>query len=554
MFVMNRVKLLTLSLFVLLAQGTVQAEAPATSDPQAMAGGGLPGTFPGTTTAANIRFDYNVGTVFDGAGRDNIAVTFPAAGPTKWTSSRYNAGDIALSIGPGNPSDPSYYPSTSPTDFNDSYSPLEAGQPFENTTLAWRIAGVSGASLATVRHNGVDQGLTFGTDIGGNPVPVGTTHGIAYFNIEASQGWGFRMDDGEFRNGFAGGALGQSTRDLQIGVAGDDAGIGEGTSNVATAFFPYEQGWVGAWANPGNTGGYNGSSSGLPPSALVYDAPGTTATVTLPGVDSASDGMLYVAPTSSNNVTNIAAATPNGASGWTVSVREDNDANLAGTTLVPNDDNGFQFLYVPYSAPGLIGGHVDGSDASLVNSAGTTSFSVSRNSAGQYALSVLDAPGSLTKLDENDGSLILSVAGSAGALADRAFLSYAYDSGSGDFIVEARELTAATGGTENQFGNVLSLSDTDFYFTWVDFTNPLTPTIPGDFNDDGDVDGSDFLQWQRGESPDPLSASDLADWQANYGATTPLLAAAATVPEPTSGILFSLALTSVLFRRKVLGK
>lgn len=34
-------------------------------------------------------------------------------------------------------------------------------------------------------------------------------------------------------------------------------------------------------------------------------------------------------------------------------------------------------------------------------------------------------------------------------------------------------------------------------------------------SDDGDVDGRDFLVWQRGESP--ASAGDLADWQANYG-------------------------------------
>ena len=27
------------------------------------------------------------------------------------------------------------------------------------------------------------------------------------------------------------------------------------------------------------------------------------------------------------------------------------------------------------------------------------------------------------------------------------------------------------------------------------------------------VDGSDFLKWQRGESPIPLSASDLVAWQ-----------------------------------------
>ena len=41
--------------------------------------------------------------------------------------------------------------------------------------------------------------------------------------------------------------------------------------------------------------------------------------------------------------------------------------------------------------------------------------------------------------------------------------------------------------------------------------------IAGDFNNNGVVDGADFLIWQRGESPNPLSQTDLADWEANYG-------------------------------------
>lgn len=39
----------------------------------------------------------------------------------------------------------------------------------------------------------------------------------------------------------------------------------------------------------------------------------------------------------------------------------------------------------------------------------------------------------------------------------------------------------------------------------------------GDFNTDGNIDGADFLLWQRGGSPDPNSPEDLADWQGNYG-------------------------------------
>jgi hypothetical protein len=61
------------------------------------------------------------------------------------------------------------------------------------------------------------------------------------------------------------------------------------------------------------------------------------------------------------------------------------------------------------------------------------------------------------------------------------------------------------------------------------------PPQAGDFDEDGDVDGRDFLAWQRGDSPNPLSASDLSDWQTNYGFGT--LAATTAVPEPSCFVL-----------------
>jgi hypothetical protein len=77
------------------------------------------------------------------------------------------------------------------------------------------------------------------------------------------------------------------------------------------------------------------------------------------------------------------------------------------------------------------------------------------------------------------------------------------------------------------------------------FTPPTQSTIPdpvegtpGDFDNDGDVDGRDFLAWQRGESPVALSASDLQEWQENYGASG--LASVNAVPEPSTGLLLIL--------------
>jgi hypothetical protein len=87
------------------------------------------------------------------------------------------------------------------------------------------------------------------------------------------------------------------------------------------------------------------------------------------------------------------------------------------------------------------------------------------------------------------------------------------------------------------------------------FTLVAPPDPTGDFDEDGDVDGRDFLKWQRGESPDPLSADDLAIWQEQYG-TTPPLSATTAVPEPGLGaaILGSFASLRFVRRRRAAGR
>ena len=68
----------------------------------------------------------------------------------------------------------------------------------------------------------------------------------------------------------------------------------------------------------------------------------------------------------------------------------------------------------------------------------------------------------------------------------------------------------------------------------------------GDFDEDGDVDGADFLKWQR----DP-TIGNLADWQANYGAASSL-AAAEAVPEPASlMILLAMAVQLLMLQHRI---
>ena len=66
--------------------------------------------------------------------------------------------------------------------------------------------------------------------------------------------------------------------------------------------------------------------------------------------------------------------------------------------------------------------------------------------------------------------------------------------------------------------------------------------LAGDFDDNGIVDGDDFLFWQR----DP-SIGSLADWEANYGMVAPITAISAVVPEPATEMMLILGMAVMMF-------
>ncbi len=68
----------------------------------------------------------------------------------------------------------------------------------------------------------------------------------------------------------------------------------------------------------------------------------------------------------------------------------------------------------------------------------------------------------------------------------------------------------------------------------------VSSPISADFDADGDVDGLDFLKWQRGETPGLGSAEELAAWEQQYGSPVPVVAAATVVPEPSALALLCL--------------
>ncbi len=87
----------------------------------------------------------------------------------------------------------------------------------------------------------------------------------------------------------------------------------------------------------------------------------------------------------------------------------------------------------------------------------------------------------------------------------------------------------------------LRFSDANFVEFEVTSLAVVVDDNDGDFQLDGDVDGWDFLRWQRGQSPNPLTATDLATWVANYGNAAPSTALIAA-PEPSTAALMAITL------------
>ena len=128
-----------------------------------------------------------------------------------------------------------------------------------------------------------------------------------------------------------------------------------------------------------------------------------------------------------------------------------------------------------------------------------------------------------------------------------------------DLTDETGSNTANATASYSVAGNVATLSlplqfilsqganpEVEFFGTFI-ATHSLVQPVAGDFNGDGEVDGADFLVWQRGGSPNPLSAGDLATWKGAFGGP-----AIAAVPEPTTALLMAAGMIgSMLGMRRV---
>jgi hypothetical protein len=103
-------------------------------------------------------------------------------------------------------------------------------------------------------------------------------------------------------------------------------------------------------------------------------------------------------------------------------------------------------------------------------------------------------------------------------------------------------------------GNVALMTSLGTYRPFSGGTTTFRMTLgtdkPGDFDSDGDVDGRDFLRWQRGQSPTANSWQDLLDWQFDYDAANQN-ATVHAVPEPTAWVISSLTLLLAVSLRRI---
>lgn len=437
----QRVSCWAMCLGVAFAVGGNSEAAPTGPAPQIPEGGGAPGSFP-NTSVSGVNVLAKGGRTFDGS----VEITgLDGQGPIPWSVNRYNRGDFALRLAPRDAAAAQGSLGRGFIEFADTSSGLPASQ-------AWRPQPQFGVIIPTARQNGP-------IDWGDGEGPFFPTVAIS----QASSAPGFSMADGTYGNG---------DLDINTGRAGTHDSSPEANFAFSAAWFPFDQGWIGgeltgpdATTGLGNWTRPTAHSVGITPRLVrwtefpegsgVY---GGLAEVQLPGVNSLTNGMLFATSADGGSDVNIVGVAPKAdGSGWVLTVREDSATDAE--TLADAGQSEFQFLYVPYHARNLVGGHINGSDGAKLTARGE--LNVARTAAGVYELTLPGKTGS-------QGMLILQVAdfepGTSAPLASRAFLSYQY--ADGKFTIQSRKTTSA---------RTADLADADFYVAWIDFESPLSP-------------------------------------------------------------------------------
>jgi hypothetical protein len=108
--------------------------------------------------------------------------------------------------------------------------------------------------------------------------------------------------------------------------------------------------------------------------------------------------------------------------------------------------------------------------------------------------------------------------------------------------LSALDATAASLGTYS-FNRLGFLLGSNLGTNRASFSNLLVTfvpaALPGDFNNDGQVDTSDYVVWRK----QGMSTEKYQEWQANFGASSLIgasVASARGVPEPSAAMFCSI--------------
>jgi len=415
---------------------------------------------------------------FGTISRDLLLSTEGQQGPIPVSIGRYATGALDLGIGSRDPAaaQSNLGPYSNPGRDRDTPAVTDPA------SQAWFPSPSHGIIVPTVRVNGSVQ-----WNDGAAPF-----YPHAYEAVDFSSAQYFNMDDGTFGNGvFYTRMAKRGDTDAHPNPNANSAGgFQRAAFKISTAWFPYADGWMSGcfsqsdsdggafWRSPGthSAAATQGTLSLNPNSAgallawtdLGGGSYGGLATLSLPGIDSRDDGMLFLVPNDdgTNRGPQANCSVKADGSGWNVAIRSVADIDLIDT-YIPSGNDEFSFLHVPYTASKLIGGKIAGSNGTKVNSAGT--FTVTRSTAGRYQITIPGKTGT-------SGMLILQAVGeipTQPGTVDNVSLSYQYEGGA--FVVESRVLDPF--GAPNGYASS-TLRDSDFYFAWVDFAEPLSAAGP----------------------------------------------------------------------------
>ena len=167
-------------------------------------------------------------------------------------------------------------------------------------------------------------------------------------------------------------------------------------------------------------------------------------------------------------------------------------------------------------------------DGDYIQSAGAT---LEIDLASTTEFDVLDVSGALTA----GGTLDVDLVGGFDPNDGDQFEILNFASASGSF---AFDLPTLSGGLSWDTSSLLSTGILE-----------VVASVDADFNNDGIVNGLDFLVWQRGDSPQGGSSDELLAWQDQYGNPSPTTPTS-SVPEPTSVVLLAIGLALGLANRR----